>query len=821
MLNKTLTSQLFPEFPMRHAITLVLLSLFLATASFGQPAKKRIDLPNGWHLTPAGHGITLGDLPLNIAISPKGDYAAVTNNGESDQSIELIDIKNAKVLDSVAIAKSWLGLQFSADGKRLYASGGNDNKIIEYAIRKNKIDSTKNYVLGPDTVLISPAGVALDEVHNRMYVVTKEDSCLYVFDLAAGNILKKLFLGAQAYTCLLSPDHAMLYISVWGDDKVSLYDTQLEKLSGSIDVGRNPNDMCLTRDGRFLFVANSVDNNVSVIDLKVLKNIETLNAALYPDALQGSTTNSVALSSDNKTLYIANADNNCLAVFDVSKPGQSASKGFIPTGWYPTCVRVVRHTLLVANGKGFQSLPDPYGPNPMVPKQKANIHTGETVKKQQYIGGLFRGTLSFIPEPDGKHLATYSQSVYANSPYTKERETTSEGMAGNPVPMKLGDPSPIKHVFYVIKENRTYDQVMGDHPQGNGDTSLCLFPRKITPNMHALADEFVLLDNFYVNAEVSADGHNWSMGAYATDYIEKTWPTLYGNRGGNFDYNGYRKLATPKGGYIWDNALRHNVTLRNYGEMADLDAPFLKPLLAHTCMPYPGFDMGILDTLRERIWEHDFDSLLAANAVPQLNILYLPHDHTSGLAKDAYTPYAAMADNDLAVGQCIAHLAQSPIWKESAVFVLEDDAQAGPDHVDAHRATAFIAGGFVKRGFVDHTMYSTMSMLRTMELILGLPPMSQYDAGATSMWRCFTDSADARPYLVRNSNVNLSDRNIAFNELMDKFKDFDLTHPDNVPDITFNNLLWEAIKGKDVPIPPLTRSAFVNAGASEADEDGD
>src|SRR6185312_6249705 len=330
----------------------------------------------------------------------------------------------------------------------------------------------------------------------------------------------------EAYTCLLSPDKKKLYISIWGGGDVLIYDTKKDTTDEVIQVGSNPNDMAITKDGKYLFVANANDNSVSVISTEKKQTIETLNAALYPDAPEGSTTNSVGLSVDDKTLYIANADNNCLAVFDVTHPGKSASKGFIPTGWYPTCVRVIKGEIWVTNGKGFSSMANPYGPNPTNKNEETNYKQGDKNKphKEQYIGGLFTGTMSIIPMPDDKQLAEYSLAVYGNTPYNKDKAMSSDIPVGNPIPAKVGMPSPIKYVFYVMKENRTYDQVLGDMPKGNGDTSLCLFPAKITPNQHALASEFVLLDNFYVDAEVSADGHNWTMAAYANDYIEKTWP---------------------------------------------------------------------------------------------------------------------------------------------------------------------------------------------------------------------------------------------------------------------------------------------------------
>ena len=342
--------------------------------------------------------------------------------------------------------------------------------------------------------------------------------------------------------------------------------------------------------------------------------------------------------------------------------------------------------------------------------------------------------------PSEKELSIYSQLVYHNTPYVKEKEMISKGEPGNPIPMKVGDPSPIKHVFYIIKENRTYDQVLGDMKEGNGDSSLVLFGEKITPNQHKLAKEFVLLDNFYADGEVSADGHEWSMGAYATDYLEKTWPTSYGGRGGEYDGEGIRPIANNKI-YIWDQCKQKNVSYRTYGEFTDAKRTGIKSLENHFSKTYTGWDLSVRDTTRFYQWKKEFDSLVKINAVPQFNSMRFGNDHTEGMRKGKPTPFAFVADNDLAVGMFVEYLSKSPIWKESAVFIIEDDAQNGPDHVDAHRTTAYVAGGFVKRGFVDHTMYSTSSMLRTMELILGLSPMTQYDAAAEPMWRCFTSNS--------------------------------------------------------------------------------
>ena len=541
-----------------------------------------------------------------------------------------------------------------------------------------------------------------------------------------------------------------------------------------------------------------------------MKVIETLNSALYPGSPSGSTTNSVALSSDEKTLYIANADNNCLAVFDVSKPGSSISKGFIPTAWYPTCVRTAKDKILVSNGKGLSSHANPYGPNPNLKGDEVVYQAAgkEQRIKVQYIGGLFRGTLEILNIPDAPQMALYSQAVYKNTPYNKNTELISEGVKGNPIPMKVGDPSPIKHVFYIIKENRSYDQVLGDMPEGNGDPDLVLFGENITPNQHALAREFVLLDNFYVNGEVSADGHNWTMGAYATDFLEKNWPTSYGGRGGDYPGEGKMVIANNKDGFLWDNCKRKGVSYRSYAEFVDDNNPSIPVLKDHFCKNFTSWDLSVRDTVRFRQWKHDFDSLLAADALPQFTSLRFPNDHTEGLSLNRPTPFAHVADNDLAVGLFVDYLSHSRIWKNSLIIIVEDDAQNGPDHVDAHRSPAYLAGGFVKQGFVDHTAYTTTSLLRTMELILGLPPMTQYDAAAVPLWRCMNNTPDHPAFTVRPCKVDLNLKNLAQNTWQKKSQKFDFTKEDMVSDAEFNEVIWKAVKGLDSPCPPAVHAAF-------------
>ncbi|TWR26269.1 bifunctional YncE family protein/alkaline phosphatase family protein [Mucilaginibacter achroorhodeus] len=801
--------------------------LFTVNASSQTPGKientGQVLLPNGWKLSPAGTSLPLGDLPLNMQLSSSGRYLAVTNNGQSTQSLQLIDPKGQKQYDSKVLGKSWYGIAFTRDERTLYASGGNDNVILKFEITNNKLNTTDTIRLGDawPKNKICPTGIAVNKSNTQLYTVTKEDSALYTIDPIKKTITSKIKLGAEAYSCILSPDEKTLYVSLWGDDKVGIYNIATRSLT-KINTGSHPNELLLNKKGTLLFVANANDNSVSIINTTNHKILETISTSLYPTTLTGSTTNGFALSANEKTLYIANADNNCLAVFDVSKPGSSQSRGFIPVGWYPTNVKMLGNKILVSNGKGFTSMANPKGPQPLLKLDNSGYQRGAINSREQYIGGLFKGTLSFIDVPNEVKLKAYTKQVYANAAFTIKKAAVAAGETGNPIPRRVGEKSPIKYVFYIIKENRTYDQVLGDMPQGNGDSSLCIFGKKTTPNLHAIASEFALMDNFYVDAEVSADGHNWSMAAYATDFVEKTWPTSYGGRGGAYDFEGTRKAAYPRDGFIWDYCKRAGVSYRTYGEFAsggEKPKANIKALEGHFCLQSPDFDLKIKDITREAIWEHDFDSLLRINAVPRFNSVRLGNDHTSGQRKGAYSPTAAVADNDLAVGRSIQHLSESPIWKESAVFILEDDAQNGPDHVDAHRSPVYVVSPYVKRNAVIHSMYSTSGVLRTIELILGLPPMSQYDAAAMPLYECFTAKPDLTPYKAKDAQVDLEQRNIADNESSRRSAVFNLAKEDAAPDLELNEVVWKYVKGENSIMPAPKRSAFVILEKKKEEDD--
>jgi DNA-binding beta-propeller fold protein YncE len=564
-----------------------------------------------------------------------------------------------------------------------------------------------------------------------------------------------------------------------------------------------------------------------VIDAEKGSTIETIWAALHPQSPTGSTPNSLALSPDGRTLFIANANINTIAVCDVSVRGQTRSLGFIPTGWYPTSVRVTPDgkKLLIANGKGDASKANPNGPQPG--KKTAPNSTVE------YIGGLFKGTVSIVDiaskDAFEKQLEAYTATAFRCSPLLKDNAPTGKRPQNSPIPGSLGDSSPIKHCIYVIKENRTYDQVFGDMEKGNGDAGLCLFPEKVTPNHHKLAREFVLLDNFYVESEVSADGHEWSMAAYATDYVEKFWPLSYGhNKSKKFSYpsEGNFPIATPAGGYLWDRAAEANVSFRSYGEFVtngkkptDPCKSRIKSLEGRFDPWYRSFDMDYPDSLRVERFVSELKRFESEGQMPQLQVVRLPQDHTMGTAAGKWTPTACVAENDLALGKLVESISRSKFWPSTAIFVVEDDAQNGPDHVDAHRTVALVISPYTKRHHVDSTMYSTSSMLRTMELILGLKPMSQFDAAATPMYASFQSKPDIRPYSALAANVDILETNSKVAWGASESRKMNFAREDATDDLKLNEIIWRSVRGAECPMPAPTRASFVFAPASDRDDD--
>jgi DNA-binding beta-propeller fold protein YncE len=771
-------------------------------------------LPNGWKIAPAGRHLPLGDLPMEMVESSDGRYLVVTNDGYSKPILSVVDLKRLQVTQRLAIPNAWLGLAWHPDGQRLYASGGGDGTILELLFSKGTLRLGRTIALPKRDKESFVGGLAASPDGSRIFALQVLGDTLSEVDLKLGAVKRTVGLPAEPYTALLSRDGRTLFVSLWGGARILLLDPATLATRGEIPVGEHPSAMALSPDGMRLFVACANTNAVWVVDLVANKAQEQISVALYPQAPPGSTPNGLGLSPDGKTLLVANADNNALAVVDVSRPGESEVRGFIPTGWYPTAARFSADgsRVLVLSGKGLTSMANPHGPHDPF-----------------YIGQILQGTLSILPTPDPAALAALTKTVYSLTPYTDTtRLAPPQAPEHSPIPRRVGEASPIKHVFYLIRENRSYDQILGDLGVGNVDPNICLFGEEVTPNAHALAREFVLLDNFYVDAEVSADGHAFSMGAYATDFVEKTWPMNYAHRGGAYlteggrgVRNAYGNVAAPPRGYLWDAARRAGVSVRSYGEFAhrgdesEVDSgkgpvEATVPGLAGLVSPdYPPWDLTIPDNRRVDAWLQELHRFEKEGGLPQLSIIRLGNDHTAGTKPGSPTPRAMIAENDLALGRLVEALSESRFWKESAVFVIEDDAQNGPDHVDAHRSVALLASPYARRRALDSTLYTTSGMLRTIELILGLEPLSQYDASATPWYAAFGESPDLKPFAHRPPRISIEERNEASAYGAAASSAMDLEDADRIDMREMNEILWKSVRGAGSPMPPPVRAAFV------------
>jgi DNA-binding beta-propeller fold protein YncE len=824
----------------------------------GQRPGGAVRLPNQWWLRPVGKQIALGDFPVHIAVHPSGKYVAILHSGHGQNEVITVDFLGEKIISRVAVDESFYGLAFSKDGKELFCSGAGDEVVHAFMMENGYMSGHRELRLRDEKTRGIPAGIAVSSDGGQIWTANVWGQSIVHSDARSGMVLHEIQLStnqpaprtnvaatadeasitkrAEAilddtrsddpfpYACVLDESRNRLYVSLWAQAAVLVFDTATREKRARWEVEEHPNEMVLSKSGKHLFVANANRNSVSILETDSGKTVETLLAELQPGSPPGSTPNSLALSPDEKLLFVANANINTVAVFDVSTIGKSRSLGFIPVGWYPTSVRVSLDgkQLLVANGKGLISQANRYGPQP---------GNDAPASLREYIGGLFRGTLSVIALPGGEkleeQLKRWTAQAYRCMPAPLSSVTNRA--ADNPIPLRAGEATPIKYCIYVIKENRTYDQVLGDMPEGNGDRGLCLFPERITPNHHKLAREFLLLDNFYVESEVSADGHEWTMGAYATDFVEKTWPMTYGhNKHKKYPYpaEGNFPIATPAGGYLWDRAREAGVSYRSYGEFInngkttnDAATSRVKALQGHFDPWFRGFDMDYPDVLRAKRFISELHRFEREGEMPRLQIVRLPNDHTSGTATNKLTPIACVGDNDLAFGMVIEAITRSRFWAQTAVFVVEDDAQNGPDHVDAHRTIAYVISPYVKRRAVDSTMYSTSSMLRTMELILGLKPMSQFDATAMPMFNSFQGKADLRAYTAVPVSVDLNERNLrtAWGAKLSEKMDF--TKEDAADDILLNEVIWRSVRGPESPMPAPTRAAFVFAGRGEDDED--
>jgi YVTN family beta-propeller protein len=718
-------------------------------------------LPNGWKITPPGRSIATEDMVLKLIPSPDDRVVIASHSGYNPHGLVVADQKSEEALQRIKLKTTWLGMAWSPNGRTLYVSGGNANgkkkigpslaPIYELAYNDGKLSEEPTGQLDEtiDKSKVWWSGIAYHPKKDLLYAANRgtnaEPSNIVVFDTKTRQIVTRIPVDVNPYELVFTPDGKTLFVSNWASNSVSVIDTDRNRVVGTIDVGANPNDMKLSNDGR-LFVACSNDNTVHVIDTKTRRKIEVLSTTVTPQAPEGSTPDALTIDSTRHILYVANADNNDVAVVNIADRKHSEVLGFIPTGWYPSALALSRdgRKLFIGTSKGESAHADIKGPNSPLASHPDGDESVKTVQK---------GSVEFLDVSNlPKQLTAYTKQVVANSPYEDSQLTVARSPnTPSVIPSIVGVGSPIQHVIYIIKENRTYDQVFGDIAKGNGDSRLAIFGAKVTPNQHALAEQFALLDNLYCDGEVSVDGHSWSNSAYATDFNERLWPPTYAG----FSDAAASRAYIPAAGHLWDLARRKGLTYRSYGEYAARasDGTTMEAaqgadgLWGHIS---PGYRKGtVRDPENMKVflkefdeYEKNIDSPTPEKRLPNYIVMSLPENHTRGTAPGAFTPAAMVASNDYAAGMLVDRVSHSKYWPTTAIFIIEDDAQDGPDHVDARRTAGLVISPYVKRGIVDSTQYSTSSMVRSMELLLGLPPMSQYDAAAMPMYASFGTEPD-------------------------------------------------------------------------------
>jgi YVTN family beta-propeller protein len=780
------------------------------------------DLPNGWRITPAGKAIaTIEDLVLNTVVSPDGKIIVATHSGYLPHGIDVIDVKTRKLVQEIPLKTTWLGLAWSSDGHTLYVSGGNATgakniagsmaPIYELAYKDGRLSEKPSgglvETIDPKEVWWS--GVAYQPGKHLVYAANRGTgvgpSNVVVFDAKTRQIVTRIPVEINPYATVLSKDGRRLFVSNWASESVSVIDTEANKVIRTLHVGMNPNDMKLAEDGR-LFVVCSNDNTIHVIDTNTLEVVERLSTTLTPFAPEGSTPDAIEIDNKRKLLYVANADNNSIAVVRIAVRGHSAVIGFIPTGWYPSALALAEdnNTLFIGNAKGEEGHPDLKGVgSPLASKWNGD----ETVKTLQ------KSSIEVLPVAELRQtLPKWTREVIENTPYNDSLLSEARPPKEPTIlPREVGVQTPIKHVIYIIKENRTYDQEFGDIKGANGDSRLTIFGEEVTPNQHALARQYVVLDNLYCDGEVSVDGHSWSDSAYATDFNERYWPPTYAGRSDAVPTRAY----VPSAGHLWDLAARKGLTYRSYGEYAarastgtTMDAaPGSGGLVGHVAPDYLGSRQrdtaNVAVFLKEfNEYEKNFDSPDPNRRFPNLVVMSMPEDHTKGTAPGAFTPQAMVANNDYAIGQLVDAVSHSRYWPNTAIFIIEDDGQDGPDHVDARRTVGLVVSPYVKRGVIDSTLYSTSSMVRSIELLLGMPPMSQYDAAAMPMYASFGTEAKATPFDVIHPKIDVDAKNKKGDYGSEASRKMDFSDVDRAPMHALNEIIWKSIKGADSPMPP-------------------
>lgn len=864
----------------------------------GHKAGGRSVTPVNQTLTPLGRQIELPGLrPQVLVLSPDGSRLLVS--GKTSELLVLSPV-TGEILQRVALPSeqlnepqptvpssnilkpdakgqvSYTGLVYSPDGKRVVLSNVNGSLKVFRVESDGSLSASHSLPLpdagAPRRKEEIPAGLAFSAEGRRLYVCANLSNRLLELDADSGKVLREFRVGVAPYDVVLVGDTA--YVSNWGgrrpgpDDltgpagrgtavrvdpvrhiasegSVSIIDLKASADTAPLELltGLHASALAVSPDRRHVVCANAGSDTLSVIDTRTRTVVETIWAKVNPADLFGASPNALVFAPDGKTLYVANGSQNAIAVvrFDPADR-ESALSGLIPVGWFPAALvhDVARKQLIVANVKGLAS------------KTKKADTGADGFNTHQY-----NGTVSLVPLPGRRTLAKLSETVSRNlrrEAIQASRLPPRAGVKPRPVPERIGEPSVFKHVIYVIKENRTYDQVLGDDARGNGRPDLCLFGEKITPNLHKIAREFVLLDNTYCAGILSADGHQWSTTAFSTDYMEKSFagfPRSYPDGMGEDEDDA---LAYSPAGFIWDNALKHGKTLRNYGEFAAPTVrwrdpkkkgsiPFLPcyrtwkglsdevifssramvpSLIPHTPTNYVGWDMSVPDQYRADHFIRELQDFEARGEFPNMVLICLPNDHTSGTSAGQPTPAACVADNDLAFGRIVEAVSHSRFWKDTLILAIEDDPQAGWDHVSGYRTTAFCISAYTRRGAVVSTQYNTTSLIRTLEQVLGLKPMNQFDASATPMSDCFQDTPDFTPYTAVPNTVPLDQMNPPAKALLNPVlrRDAEVSarlnfrEVDKAPEDVLNRILWNAMAGPDRPYPEW-------ATTPDADDDDD
>ena len=813
--------------PAFFAVAVVATAALVTYPQLGRQTDGSYIIPTGQRLTPAGRHVEVNDRPLGMVLSPDGSrLAVVTGSNFAPRALHLIDPKRGTLVETVAIGNSFVGVVFSRDGRTLYVGGGESNevKVLRQGSdgRFREQDSFKTPGAAPTGLSLSPDG-------STLYVALNLKHTAAIIDLHTRGLVE-VSVGMHPYTTLAVPSGKKVYVSNWAGRRarpgditdevhqivvdartgipstgtVSVIDTEKAATIKEIDVGLHPSAMALNPRGTKLYVANANSDTVTVIDTETDTVVSSISVRPGTRAPIGSAPNALAVAPDGMTLYVANAANNAIAVVDIGARPERV-RGFFPTGWYPTALAPLGDgkRLWVASGYGFGSIA------PLAAGRKGRSYEDRA------------GVVSLVDVPDEQGLRRATRQVLANN------RLVGSGLspgAKHPIPMSTGHASPIRHVFYIIKENRTYDQLLGDLGVGNGDRSLVQFGRDVTPNHHAIAEQFVVLDNFYTPADQSALGHRWCTQGYASDWLFK-----YGNA-----RNDANPMLYAPNDFLWDNAKMQGVSVLSYGErgmntITPSSATFMdiykgwksgdptvsiKPRtlvrgLADVYHPeYPAFGGKIPDQYRADIFLRDLREFEKNGKLPRLVILLLPNDHTNGTSPGLPTPRASVADNDLALGRIVEAISNTRYWKESAIFVVEDDAQNGVDHVAGHRTIALLASPWVRRKAVDSHFYTTINMFRTIEQILALPPQNQFDLAAEPMFPSFTERPDFTPYKALPNNVPLDEMNPPLKTLRGQaLRDavasmkMDFSEPDAAPEEILNGVVWRATRGVDKPYP--------------------